>query len=158
MDDGHLVGAVGKDRGLDKSAIPQCPFSDPFAADAQPGAFGLAALDVAQYLLQVGGADQRPHVGSLVQRIADDHGFGALADPFDKGVVNVVVNEHAGGVGADLPLGVEVAHHGRGDGVRQIRVREHDERGFAPQLHSHLFEGGRRAGHHPFSGGHRARE
>ena len=116
----------------------------------------LADRDVADDLLVLRLADQRPHLRFRVERIADADLLGALGQALDEAVVDALLHEDARAVGADLAGRIEIAEHGAADGVFEIGVVEDDQRRLAAKLHRrvlHLRAGERQ---HLAAGRHRA--
>ena len=155
LHDGHVVGAVGENgRFHEIAALRILRLKGPSAV-AERGAFGQPFADVTQHQFLMLFGDQRAEVGVRVHRVTGlDVLACALQQALDKARVEVLVHKHPGTVGADLALGVEVTHHGGGDGVLQVRVVENDQRRLATQFHGHVFQRRRGGGHHLLAGAH----
>ncbi len=157
-DDRHVVGAVGEDGGLDEVARGQGGVGGAPATGHHPGPLRLAAVDVAQHLVQVLGGDEGSDVGGGVEGIADAHLGHPRPQLVEEGVVDGAMDVHAGAVGADLALGVEVAEQRPGDGVVEVGVVEDDQGRLAPQLQGHRLQGRGGGRHHLLAGPHLARQ
>ena len=90
----------------------------------------------------LGLGDQRAHGDGLVEGVAEDDALGALGEAVEEGVVEAALDEDAGGVGADLAGGVEVAEHGAADGRLEVGVVEDQQRGLAAELEGDRLEAG----------------
>ena len=96
---------------------------------AESRAFGQAFGDVIEHQIPVFCGDERAEIGVRIHRVARlDIVAGAFQQTFDKARVQIFMNKHPGAVGADLTLGVEVADHGGGIGVLEIRIVKDDQR------------------------------
>ena len=95
--------------------------------------------------------NQRANLRRRIERIADLHPARACNERFEKRFVNRFMHEHAGAVGTDFALGVEVAHHRCRDGVGKVGIVEDDKRRLAAELHRDVFQRARCVGHHAFS-------
>jgi hypothetical protein len=116
-DDLHLVLAAPEHGGLDIEAPGQGGIRGRAATAEQAGAALPGAPDVAQHPIPVLGGDQRAHLGGGVHGIADPQAPHARQQPVQEKLEQRLVDEHPSAVGADLTLGVEVGHQGRGDGI-----------------------------------------
>src|SRR5207245_1513279 len=100
--DAHLVLDVGKHGGADEIAA----VADALAARRQPRAFLAADIHVIEDALHLLLGDDRPHRRGAIGGIADADGPGALRQPLDHFVIDLLVGQHARAGRADLP-GVE---------------------------------------------------
>ena len=105
-----------------------------------------------EHLFHVLLGNERPDVGVGVHRVTDLHLRGPGDEPVDELVMDRFVDEDPGAVGADFPLGVEVGHEGRGNGVVEVGIVKDDQRALPAQLQSHVLESGGGVRHHDLAG------
>src|SRR3546814_2231323 len=84
--------------------------------------------------------DQRADLGRRVHRIADLQALRLLDQAREEGVVQALLHEDAGAVGADLALGVEIRQQRAVHRVLEVGVVEHDERRLAASSEEHTHE------------------
>ena len=152
LGDRHRAGAAVEDRGQVVEAVGQRRVVGPRAAAAEHGALGDPAGDVRLDLLAVGGAGERAGLGLLVERAAEPDPAGAVDQPVDELVVDVLVHDQPRAGGADL-AGVQ-EHRGQGEveGHLEVGVGEHQVGVLAAELEGHLLHRARRGGHQPPAG------
>ena len=100
--------------------------------------------------------NERAHFGGRVHGVAHLQQGRALFQARQKSICYAALHEHPGAVGADLALGIEVAHHGGDYGLFQVGVVKHQQGRFAAQLHGHALQGSGGGLHYVFASGHRA--
>ena len=144
--DGHVVGDIGKDRGLDEIALVQ-PLGPTGAAGDQGCAFVDASLDQPLDLVELGRRDDRTH-GGVAQRVAHDDGGGGFAGGGDHFVHAAAGNQQPGGRAASL---ARIAHHclDAGGGIAgKAGVIKQDVGAFAAQFLRHPLDCGRGIARH----------
>ena len=82
---------VGKHGGADEIAA----VADALAARRQPRAFLAADIHVIEDALHLLLGDDRPHRRGAIGGIADADGPGALRQPLDHFVIDLLMGEHA---------------------------------------------------------------
>ena len=153
--DAHAIAAAGEDRRRDEVSAGHARHLHAPAAERQRRAFGDAAVDVGHHLVGVRTRDQRTDLGRRVHRVAHAQQGAAFQQPRQETLCHATLHEYAGAVGADLALGVEVAHHRGGHRLLDIGVVENQQRRLAAELHRHPLERCRCGLHHFFAGGNR---
>jgi len=139
--DRHVVAHTGEDGRADEKAAVEV-FRPPGAADHQLRALVDARLDQALDLVELDLADHRADSGGIVADIAHHHtGGGGAGDRLDL-VMAVRRHEHAGGRVAGLAAVAHHAEHALGDRALEIRIRQQDIGGLAPQLLRHALDRG----------------
>jgi hypothetical protein len=124
--DPHVVRRICKHGGLDEQ-----PFAVDLlrlAAGDDLGALALPDLDVADDLVVLRFARDRPNLRCAVERIAEDCGVRAFGEAIDERVVDRSPDEDTGASRADLALVPEDSSECCLDGIVKIRVRENDVR------------------------------
>ena len=99
--------------------------------------------------------NQRAHFGGRVHGVTHLQQGRALFQARQKSICNAALHEYPGAVGADLALGIKVAHHGSGHGLLQVGVVKHQQGRFSAQFHGHALQGSGGGLHYVFAGGHR---
>ena len=152
---GRVGVDAGEDRGLDEEAAA---LGVGAAAADHGGALALGGVEDPGHLLELRRVGQRPHLGVGIDRVAEHDRAGALGDPLDQLVVDVLVHDQARAGHARLPGGRE---HAGDDAVGrrlEVRVGEHDLRRLAAELERHAREVAGGAGGDVDAGLRRARE
>ena len=116
------------------------------------------AVDEGRHRLAVRGRDERPHLGRIVQRIADADAAGGLDEVVQKSVVDRLLDQDARARAAVLAGVVEHGVRRRRGGPLQIGVGEDHVRGLAAELERDALDRRRRALHHLPADLRRARE
>src|SRR3954447_9051633 len=98
--DGHVVGHVGEQRRLHEPALVELLGATTTGDDAR--ALGLALLDVAEHALALLLAHERAHEVAHVVGVAVGEALEARRRDLDRLVVDLAVDEHAGGHHATL--------------------------------------------------------
>src|SRR5262249_40061334 len=131
--------AVENRRPVEPAVDPLLSFVDR-AAGQKPRAFVLADLHVAVRLFARGFVDERPHLGALVQAVADDDLLGARDEGVGYALLDLAVHDQAARRGAALAGRAKGAPQRSFDGQVQIGVFEDDLGVFSAHLERDALE------------------
>ncbi len=153
--DGHIVRTLREYGRPYKIPAIERTVIDTLAAIAKPRTFSLPRGDEPKNALHVRLRYQSADLRLGRQRIADTQLPGTLDDHLDEPIINIVVNEDARAIRADLALRIEIAEQGSGYRLPQIGILKDNERRLAAQLHGCALERSRRGGKNLLSGPNR---
>ena len=137
LGDPHLlVDACEDGRGIE-GALPvrRLPARDDLRPVLAPG------LDVAVHLVTVLRGDERPDLRLGLERIADLEAVGRVGEGGDEILVERVLDEHARAGLAALAGGVVDRPDRARNGIRQVRVGEHEVRALPAELEREPLDG-----------------
>lgn len=137
----HRRRDVGEDSGRDEEALTLAANVEGFSARGEGGALVLANINVLEHALEL----DLGHLGSLVGvlvPLAPDLAsrLERLEELGDELLVNVLLDEDAGGGGADLALVGHDAHVRPLDGLLEVGVAKDEEGGLAARLEGDVLE------------------
>src|ERR1700676_4406979 len=152
--DPHLMSDVGENRGADEIAA----IAYALAAGRQQRAFLLADIHIVEDALHLFFGDHRAERCGTVGWIAHPDRPGALRQPLDYLVVDLLVREHSRTGRTHLPGVEEDSGRGRLGRSLDIGVVKDDVGGLSAEFERHPFEITRRAAQNSASNTRRSRE
>ena len=99
-----------------------------------PGSLILADGEIVEGGLALSLGDHRPHLGPLIEGLADPKFRGPLGERLDERLVDPALHQHPGPGAAVLPAVAEHRHHRRGHAPIEVGVGEDEVGRLAAQL------------------------
>jgi hypothetical protein len=125
--------------GATKKPLPRAPVGHPLPPITARAPSARPARDVAEHLVHVLLRHQRSDLRLRIHGIADAHRAHPLDQALEKCRLDGGVHEHARGVRAHLPRGVEIAEQRARHRIVQLGIVEHDQRRLAAELERDVF-------------------
>ena len=117
---------------------------NPLSTAHQAGALTTSDLDVAAHRVQLPAADNRPHLHSSIEAVADFQLARPFNEPVQERLVHALMHDDAAGCRAALSRGAETAPQTSVDRQVEVRVLHDHDDVLAAHLEVHLLERRRR--------------